>query len=169
MNRQKLAGVMILATLCAAGCSKQTPSTPSARSTMSSVEPGICVGKVRAGMTTQQIIAELGKPDRNTGNALLYQREGIEVVVTAAGTAKSVICGDENGPESRMVKAFTGRTKAGIGMGSTRAAVVEAYGEPTKTEQRAEQEVLWYRSKGLVFMLGGGKVDYMKVDLSNQK
>ena len=155
--------------LVAAGCSKRGASTLAAAGTSVSIEPGAAVGKVRLGMTEPEVIAALGSPDRNSGSALRYRQYGIEIVLNGERVVKSIICGDENGPDSPMVKAFTGHTKEGIGLGSTRAEVVKAYGEPAKTEQRSQHEVLWFRPQGLVFMIGAGKVEYIQVNLRDPK
>jgi hypothetical protein len=173
MNTQNIRLGMValtaLAMVVAAGCSKRGSSALAASGTSVSIQPGAAVGKVRLGMTQQEVIAALGNPDRNSGSALQYLQYGIEVVLNGERGVKSIICGDENGPDSPMVKAFTGHTEEGIGLGSTRAEVVKAYGEPTKTEQRSQHEGLWYRPQGLVFMIGAGKVEYIQVNLRDPK
>jgi hypothetical protein len=69
-----------------------------------------------------------------------------------------VLCVDKDGPFN---KAFAGRTKDGIGIGSSRAEVVTAYGEPTATgsvEGKPGFEFLRYNPLGLFFEMEAGKV-----------
>jgi hypothetical protein len=68
-----------------------------------------------------------------------------------------------NGP---FVKTFTGRTKEGVGMNSTREEVVKALGEPTESEVlRGGQESLKYQPLGITLTLEGGRVHHMIVRL----
>jgi hypothetical protein len=130
------------------------------------IEPNISVGKVRAGMTLQQAVAELGEPQRRTAHALEYTRLGLALVPGPDGTVQVVMCGDVTGINGPFVKAFTGRTKEGIGMRSTRAEIIKAYGEPTANEKFwGGLESMGYPSLGITFTLDGGKVCHMIVRL----
>ena len=76
----------------------------------------------------------------------------------------AVLCGDVTGINGPFVKAFTGRTKEGIGMRSTRQEVVKVYGDPTVSEKFSRGlESLQYPMLGLTFTLEGGKVHHMIV------
>jgi len=87
---------------------------------------------------------------------------------SADGLVQIVMCGDVTGIDGPFVKAFTGRTKEGIGMNSTRADIVRAYGEPTSSEvMRGGQESLKYQPLGITFTLQGGKVHHMIVRLQH--
>jgi hypothetical protein len=173
MNTQNIAiRVFILAMavlLAGAGCSERTkhgPSSQSATATPMVIEPGVGVGKVRAGMTIQHVVAELGEPDNKMGKVLNYVRSGFSVIPTKAGTVGAVVCGDPEGIHGELVKAFQGRTKEGIGMNSTRAEVIQAYGAPTKVgSSQPGHETLIYTPQGLRFMLQDGRVHHMVVNL----
>jgi hypothetical protein len=47
------------------------------------IVPGVSVGKVHAGMTVQEVVTELGEPDRKTGRRLHYIRQGFSVLPRA--------------------------------------------------------------------------------------
>ena len=75
-------------------------------------------------------------------------------------------------PQYPGVKKFKGRTKEGIGMESTRAEIIKAYGQPTssKTEEaygNVLHEQLEYKPLGLMFTLESGKVFNIRVDFRN--
>src|SRR5215471_10725677 len=120
---------------CLASCSKTSESERQGANQPLVIEPHVCVGKVRAGMTVQQVIAELGEPRRRTSSALEYAHLGLAVVHDTNGVVQAVMCGDVTGIRGPFVKAFQGRTKEGIGMNSTREEVVKAFGEPTSSER----------------------------------
>ena len=162
------AGAALAALLAAAGCSQspeQTVSASAGTNTML-IEPNVAVGKVRAGMTTRQVVSALGEPARRTANALEYPALGLAVMPGPDELIKVVMCGDVTGLNGPFVAAFTGHTKEGIGMKSTRAEVVKAYGEPEKSEKfRLGLESLTYPALGMTFTLEGGKVHHMIVRL----
>lgn len=117
-------------------------------------------------MTIQQVVAELGEPDRKKESALEYLNLGFSVIPGKEGVVHIALCVDPTGKEGPFTKAFAGRTKEGIGMGSSRADVIRAYGEPTAAETIAGKpafEVVRYRPLGLVFELRDGKVDSIAV------
>jgi hypothetical protein len=125
------------------------------------------VGKVRAGMTIQDVVAQLGKPQRQTANALEYTSLGFAVMPGTDGTVNVVMCGDVTGINGPLVKAFTGRTKEGIGLNSSRADLLKAYGEPTSSEKlMGGTESVRYDPLGITFTLEGSKVYHMIVRLA---
>jgi len=70
-----------------------------------------------------------------------------------------------------LVKAFTARTKEGIGMGSSRADIVKAYGEtkdtiplPPGEQNLPGRDSLVYKKLGLTFSLVDDKVYHIIVD-----
>src|SRR6516162_2052257 len=164
-----LAGAALAALLGAVGCSQsseQTVSTSAGSDTTMLIEPNVAVGKVRVGMTTQQVVSALGEPARRIANALEYPALGLAVIPGQDGLIKAVMCGDVTGLNGPFVAAFTGRTKEGIGMKSTRADVMKAYGEPEKSDKfRLGLESLTYPALGLTFTLEDGKVHHMIVRL----
>jgi hypothetical protein len=134
------------------------------------VVPGVSVGKVHAGMTLDQVRAELGEPQRTTPNALEYTSLGFAVMPGPDGVVQVVMCGDVVGNNGPLVKNFNGRTKEGIGLGSTREEVTKAYGEPSNDEKfPGARESMRYDPLGMTFSTENGTVHHMIVRLkSNQ-
>src|SRR3974390_3403526 len=99
------------------------------------IEPNLSVGKIHTGMTTDQIVAVLGQPGRRTANSLEYPGLGLAVMTGSDGVVQGGMCGDVTGRNGPFVKAFTGRTKEGIGMTSTRDEVIRAFGDPAGDEK----------------------------------
>lgn len=154
-----------VAFLLAAGCSDRSESAAASAAPIV-IEPHIAVGKIHAGMAMKQIVATLGEPPRQTGKALEYPRLGLAVLPGPDGLVEFVMCGDVTGISGPFVKAFTGRTKEGIGMLSTRDEVLKVYGPPTADEKmRLGFESLRYDPLGITFTLDGGKVHHMVVRL----
>src|SRR5262249_28789140 len=126
------------------------------------ITPQKSVGPVRADMTIPQVIAVLGEPDKRTGNFLHYVRYGFSVISQPGKeTLRAVFCGNTWGQENRLTRAFKGYTGAGIGMGSTRAEVIAAYGEPSETHPGNGNETLVYQQLDMNFTLARGKVVYL--------
>lgn len=164
-----LAFLAIALAISGAGCSEKKPQVapgPLSTNTVILIEPNTSVGRVRAGMTIQQAVAELGEPQRKTAHALEYTHLGLALLPSPDGVVQVVMCGDVTGINGRFVKAFAGRTKEGIGMRSTRDEVVKAYGEPTTSEKFwGGLESMKYQPLGITFTLDGGKVCHMIVRL----
>ena len=75
---------------------------------------------------------------------------------------RAAVAGDAGSPHGPLVKAFVARTPEGIGMGSTRAEVVKALGEPAADRRPpGGGEVLSY--SGLDLMLVEGAVAQLTV------
>ncbi len=133
------------------------------------IVPGESVGPVRKGMTTNEVEGVLGKPDKKRGKMMVYDgRFGMSV--SQGGNGVMVIfCGD-SALANPGVKKFKGRTKEGIGMESTREAVIQAFGQPdTAKPWNVRQEELDYKELGLKFILESGKVINITVDFRNTK
>jgi RNA polymerase sigma factor (sigma-70 family) len=115
--------------------------------------PGQGVGKIRLGMTTNEVITVLGKPERWLGSVMVYDTKlGLGVVQSEAGV-KMVSCGGSN-LKSPAVRVFKGHTKEGIGMKSSRAEIITAFGAPTAaTKMGANVVALLYKPLGVTFTL----------------
>ena len=121
-------------------------------------------------MTPAEVIAELGEPQTKQGKILNYVRSGFSVIPGKDGVVAVVMCGDPSSLSSPLVKAFTGRTADGIGMRSTRDAVVKAFGTPDETDSpEPGHERLKYTEPGLAFILEDNKVHHITVNLRAAK
>lgn len=161
----KLDRVAVLAlALVVFGCGpdpKPEPSEPML------IEPKVSVGPIKAGMTTDEVVGLLGEPQLRTANALEYKRLGFAVMHGPDKVIQVVMCGDVTGLNGPLVKAFTGRTKEGIGLTSTREEVVNAYGQPTSSQKfLGGRESLRYDQLGITFSLEGEKVHHLIVRLT---
>jgi hypothetical protein len=60
---------------------------------------------------------------------------------------------------------FAGHTKEGIGLGSSRADLITAYGEPTATNTPPDgsSELLRFDQRGIQFVLHDGKINQLIV------
>lgn len=115
------------------------------------IEPSVGIGKVKFGMLSKEVRSILGKPDFEMRDAqmtesLAYNELGLSIYIFK-GLVKGITCRGLSGdPE---VKPCTARTSKGIGIGSTREQIIEAYGEPTSDERN----ILKYESIGATFMV----------------
>jgi hypothetical protein len=168
MNTQTTVTTLLAATvLLAGGCSKRPAHVIWSSSESIVVEPGVAIGSVHSGMTIQQVIAALGQPDRTIDSAspeinraLEYTNFGL-CVIPDKGEAVHI---------ASVGPPFAGRTKKGIGIGSSRADVIQAYGEPTTAKPiKPDYEVLRYESLGLRLQLQEGKVDLIAVIFKTTK
>jgi hypothetical protein len=135
------------------------------------IVPGVSVGPVRSDMTEQQVVSQLGKPNRKHGDALEYWDLGFSVILREE-QVHIVLCIDTAGQDGPFKKAFSGHTKESIQIASSRDAVILTYGKPSATESLNDEgkgEVLRYRSLGLYFRLHHGKVDTIGVIFNNPK
>src|SRR4051812_48214750 len=172
-SNSKLQTISLLLTVATliGGCSKHPHPIPTSSESMV-LTPSVSIGPVRSGMTIQQIIKQLGEPDRREGNLLAYSNLGFTVIAGKDGTVHSVLCVDVAGKEGAIKKSFAGHTKEGIGIGSSRADIIRVYGEPTKIETQGDlsnYEILRYIPLGLFFTVHEGKVDTMALIFKTTK
>jgi hypothetical protein len=170
MKPRKQIGALVASalagTLCWISCSQNQDQATQHPAPPLAIEPGIAVGLIKAGMPVKEVVAQLGEPERRTANALEYTHLGFAVMPSSDGIVQVIMCGDVTGINGPLVKAFTGRTKEGIGLASTREELLKAYGEPSSTEKlRGGTESIRYDSLGMTFTLEGGKVYHMIVRL----
>ena len=123
------------------------------------IRPGIGVGKIKFGMTVQQMKNILGKPDvAATGISYMYKSLGIEIIAKDKVNIDAILCGNFSNKKDPMFKAmeqaFKFKTAEGIGIGSTEVQITKALGEPTK---RADDKLL-YKDMRMSFTLDEGKV-----------
>ena len=173
-----IVGVVVIAVGAGGGgCSKKSKlaSNLSSIATVSlPIEPGSAVGDVHKGMTLEEVTAKLGEPDqRATPYVFQYNQLGIAVMASMDGIVRTVMCESNDGKfGGRKSKTFAGRTKEGIGIGSSRSDITRAYGESKDAAPKplpgrqplAGQEVLVYKSLGLTFTLMDNKVCNLMID-----
>ena len=157
------------ATVALSGGGAKPVAQPAQQEAPVLIVPGESVGKVRKGMTTNEVEVVFGKPDKWQGKIMLYDRKfGMGVMQNKAG-ALAVFCGGSM-LKSPGVKKFKGRTKEGIGMESSREEVIKAFGQPTTAKPAgAGQEQLEYKTLGLSFALESGKIFNILVDFRAAK
>ncbi len=159
--------LLLAACLFMPSCKEREKSSAAGENPPMLIEPGVSVGKVRTGMTLAQVRAELGEPQRTTPNALEYTALGFAVMPGGDGQVQVVMCGDVIGNSGPLVRKFTGRTKDGIGLGSSREELIKTYGEPSKDEKfPGARESMKYDSIGITFSLEDGKVHHMIIRLN---
>lgn len=136
------------------------------------IEAGSRVGDIRAGMTRAEIVQLFGQPDRKTATYEYYEARGLKVMYRPNGIVRGVACGDVQNRNGAMVRAFRGRTKEGIGMGSSRDEVIKVFGEPAeviKMEVQTNAEVLVYPDKALRVTLGDDRVFALLVEFPGDR
>jgi RNA polymerase sigma factor (sigma-70 family) len=123
------------------------------------IVPHVSVGKVKIGMTEDEVIAAIGQPERKQGEVLIYDKQfGLSVICSRKKIVGDVFCG--GGPD------FKGHTKEGIGINSSRNELIKAFGQPTSVKPwDPGQEQLEYKELGLTFILQKEKVFHITVNL----
>jgi hypothetical protein len=133
-------------------------------------ELGIGMGRLKLGADEAKITEFLGSPNMMHGEGM-YQYNGFWIWAKE-GKVYAFHCGDGNKSDSQHVTECIVRTKEGIGMGSTEQDVVNAYGRPDveRDFRLLKGAVRWYyRSKGTVFGLHGGKVHFILLQQPTQR
>ncbi|MHC4463801.1 MAG: hypothetical protein ACYS30_20570 [Planctomycetota bacterium] len=130
------------------------------------MQPLVGIGKVRFGMTIEQMKEILGEPVRSRGIIQEYRDLGFAILTIKENTVTMIACGDRRRADSPLIKSCTVRTKKGIGMGSGKEDVIKAYGQPSSTQQIPgpggdDAVVLRYDALNSEFQLRSGKVTYM--------
>ena len=164
-----IANVALATLLTVTGCSdKSTTSEGKISSSSASIliEPGVRVGAVRKGMRPEDVTAKMGMADKTVGKVSFYYALGFSLSYASDGTVRKVYCGKIPGVDEPLAKPFEGRTKEGIGIGSTRAEIIKVFGKPLvgKTANPTEER-LAYSTTGLLFILLDDKVCQITVDL----
>ena len=111
------------------------------------IEPLVGIGSVQFGMSKSEIIEHFGQPDKvmAEGTKLNYvSSQGLGFTVDSELGLQKIQCWSENWPTELpfAVTTFTGRTKEGIGIGSTREQIVSIYGQPDRTGTDAYKGVI---------------------------
>jgi RNA polymerase sigma factor (sigma-70 family) len=136
------------------------------------IVPHQSVGPVRKGMTTNEVEAVLGKPDKWAGKMMVYdQQYGMSVAQSEQGVV-AVLCGDRT-LNSPGVDKFNGHTKEGIGMKSSKEDLLHTLIGPTSYLDIARQGTrmlrMDYSNLGLTFELESNKVIHILVSFKDKK
>ena len=97
-----------------------------------SISFGKGYGKIRFGMTYDQLIAAIGEPERRHGTACEYLSRGFAVLFNRGHEIAAIMCGDVSSSHLASIERFKGVTSEGVRMGSTLETVLQAYGKPTE-------------------------------------
>jgi len=117
------------------------------------IKPNVGIGEVKFGMSLEKVKRILGEPASETPPILGYPHLGLTITLRD-DTVLAIVCGDMTNKDSDLIKACRCRTEKGIGIGSTEAEIIAAYGEPTT--KRGPR--LMYRQLNARFVLADGKV-----------
>lgn len=145
--------LLIVAALFASlfvGCSRKPAVAHWSSSSTIIIIPSVPIGSLHSGMTIQEVITELGPPTRTNAAGLEFAGFGLFICPLTG--------------EFTMVPPFAGHTTEGIGLGSSRADVIKAYGEPSVAKIiKPGFELLRYSSPSISFQLHDGNVDWIDV------
>jgi RNA polymerase sigma factor (sigma-70 family) len=136
------------------------------------IVPHQSVGPVRNGMTTNEVEAVLGMPDKWAGKMMVYdQQYGMSVAQSEQGVV-AVLCGDRT-LHSPGVDKFKGHTKEGIGMKSSKEDLLHTFIGPTAYVDIARQNTrmlrMDYSNLGLTFELESNKVIHILVSFKEKQ
>jgi hypothetical protein len=116
------------------------------------IEPGVGIGKVTFGISGDDVRRLLGKSDFEMRGAhqitetLAYNKLGLNIYIFKGGVDAITCIGVSGMPGFKPCKA---KTSKGIGIGSTRELIIEAYGKPTSDDRN----VIKYEAIGATFMV----------------
>lgn len=122
--------------------------------------PGVGIGPIRFGMSREKIESLIGKPDGYEDNqtSLLYYSRGFTLSVSHRSGLKKITCISQMHTLSR-VRDFAGKTKEGIGIGSSLQEVENVFGKPDRDEGLdASNNWLFYPKLGFVIQFVNDKV-----------
>lgn len=172
----QVAALIVVALLMAAGCSKEKPPAESKAAAPEVqarppvvIAPNAGVDGVQKGMNKEQVEAALGKPEKINSKWWFYMNRGMVVAFGDNGVLFNIKC---FGP-------FAGVTKEGVGIGSTRAELVAAFGNPSQEKQlqgkgggavipgsaAGAYDNLWFAAPRMSFDLRGDRVTSFIVHL----
>ncbi len=103
------------------------------------IVPGKSVGGITIGMSEEDVVRALGKPEETSAGGkpseryVSYQSKGLSFLMRDGNVATAfAYSGRKGGYETGEFAAFHGRTPEGISMGSTYQEVLRVYGKPTQ-------------------------------------
>jgi hypothetical protein len=142
-----LLSLLMVTLLALVGCGKKAEEGEAIEEL--TVEPLVGIGPVQFGMSKDEIIEHFGQPDKLTaraeGTKLNYvASKGLGFEVDSELGLQKIQCWSDNWPTELpfAVATFTGGTKEGIGIGSTREQIISIYGQPDRTGLDADKGVI---------------------------
>jgi outer membrane lipoprotein-sorting protein len=141
----------------------QLPPAPTEQELVAPVlTPKVGIGPARFGMSKDEVIRALGKPDvipaEGRGMILQYFSRGYSLTVSPQRGLAMITCVTQK-TFFVKVRDFRGKTRDGIGMGATAKDIEKAYGKPDQRENNGPATLyLSYRRLGLSFTLFDDKV-----------
>jgi hypothetical protein len=126
------------------------------------IVPGVGVGKVKFGMSRDEIVAVLGEPDSTLHGAYLnYASLGLQVILVGREPDKlGMIIANPDDAGSLNRHDFRGKTAEGIGIGSSQPDLAEAYGMPPSFRDR----VATYEKLGISFSFTNEKISQITME-----
>ncbi|MCX7425253.1 MAG: hypothetical protein NTW96_06465 [Planctomycetia bacterium] len=125
------------------------------------VMPGVGLGPVKFGMSKEEVVKILGKPDLDEKEGVAYPSRGYEFIISPRRGVVAITCFSQQ-THAFKVRDFAGKTKEGIGIGSSREDLEKAFGKPNSVEnygpEAAHAAHIIYSKLGLEFTLYSGKV-----------
>jgi hypothetical protein len=119
--------------------------------------PRVGIGPVTFGMTYDQVAAALGPPDQRRGGQLNYFSRGLTLLVGGDDSLHFIAARAAASVPYSASRDFPGQTDKGIRIGSSRANVIAAYGEPTEISRRDREELI-YLPAWIRFEIEGDRV-----------
>ena len=120
------------------------------------VYPTVGVGSIRFGMSKDNVIKEIGEPEKveDGGMSFLYRSKGFSLMVSPKrGVQYFNFYTRKAAPPFTSVKDFSGKTEEGISMGAKRSKILAVYGLPDSERKNGAQITLEYDRLGLTFIL----------------
>jgi outer membrane lipoprotein-sorting protein len=123
------------------------------------VTPGTGIGPIKFGMSKDEIVKILGKPEVEEKTTLQYSSRGFALSVSPQRGLLLIDCFSQKTCAFK-VHDFAGRTEEGIGIGSSLKELEEAFGKPdtARTEPSTTSKCVSYGKRGLSLTLYDDKV-----------
>jgi len=126
------------------------------------VIPGVGLGPVKFGMSKEEVLKLLGKPDAEDKGGFQYPSRGYTCMIGPPKRGLVAISFFSQQECAFKVRDFAGKTKQGIGIGSSLKDLEKAFGKPTAVEHTnvpgATGTYVRYSKLGLDFTLFYDKV-----------
>jgi len=128
------------------------------------VIPAVGIGPVRLGMTSEEVIQVLGRPEKaltrsdgSVSNFGYTKSLGISIAFGSDEDERDQVIAISGGMHRFMAsryRDFTGTTPEGIGLGATAEEIIEAYGKTDNhTISQSGKEIIVYEQPSLDFRL----------------